>query len=590
SRHPAALTQAISGLGGVGKTQLAVQYAWQHGGEYKVVWWVRAEQPAQLAADYADLARALNLPEKDAREQEIVVEAVRKWLSINGEWLLIFDNAPDPEAVKPYLPAGRKGHVIITSRHHAWGGIAQRLDVKVLPIDDAVIFLRNRAGRPNDPDAKVLAKAMGFLPLALTQAAVYVERTGSSFARYIEILKRAEKELLASGVGAEDYDISVAAAIGLSLDKLQPASADLLILCAFLAPDDIPLDLIAAVGADLPKRLAATIADPKSFAECQGDLLSQSLIECPADGLLSVHRIVQAVVRSRLRPAQRKAWAKAAVAMMNEAFPDNIAKSPDVWPTCKRLFMHALAAASNAEGDDETLAAAAWLFNQAGEYLSLVSDLPGAKANFEKALAIDEKIFGPEHTKVAACLNNLGFVLQEQGNLPGANACFRRALAIDEKAYGLEHPDVATTVNNLGSVLVDEGDVAGAKACFQRALSIDEKTYGMDHPKLAIRTNNLGFVLDEEGNRTGAMACYQRALSIDQRTYGPNHPNVAVDLNNIGTVLVGEGNLAGAKTLFRQALGIDEEVYGREHPKVAERLNNLGWVLRLEGDLGGANA
>src|SRR5262249_21268569 len=138
STQAAALTQAIHGLGGVGKTQLAVEYAYRHAVEYDLVWWVRAEEPATLAADYAGLARPLDLPEKDAAEQALAVEAARVWLEHNRRWLLIFDNAVDPTDLERYRPRGAGGHVLITSRNPRWRGAAQPLRVEEMARKEAV--------------------------------------------------------------------------------------------------------------------------------------------------------------------------------------------------------------------------------------------------------------------------------------------------------------------------------------------------------------------------------------------------------------------------------------------------------------------
>ena len=168
--QPAALTQAIHGLGGVGKTQLAVEYAYRHGPEYSLVWWLRSEEPAALAADYAALARELNLKEKDDPNQWVVTAAVRRWLGQHGGWLLIFDNAPEPGEVAGYLPGEVLGHVLITSRNPNWGSLAAALKVPVLPREEAVDFLLHRTGQTDRQAAAQVAAALGYLPLALEQA------------------------------------------------------------------------------------------------------------------------------------------------------------------------------------------------------------------------------------------------------------------------------------------------------------------------------------------------------------------------------------------------------------------------------------
>jgi tetratricopeptide (TPR) repeat protein len=226
--------------------------------------------------------------------------------------------------------------------------------------------------------------------------------------------------------------------------------------------------------------------------------------------------------------------------------------------------------------------------NGLGMVLQELGDLEGAKEHFQRALKIDEGVYGPDHPNVARDLNNLGSALRTLGNLEGAKEHFQRALKIDEGVYGPDHPDVAIYVNNLGLVLHDLGDLEGAKENYERVLRIDEAVYGPDHPRMAIYVNNLGLVLHDLGDLEGAKENYERALKIDEGVYGPDHPSVAIRVNNLGRVLQALGDLEGAKENLQRALKIDEGVYGPEHLSVAMDVNNLGSVLEDLGDLEGA--
>ena len=630
SGQAAALTQAIHGLGGVGKTQLAIEYAYRHRADYSLAWWVRAEEPAALAGDYAALAAALDLPQKDARDQAVVVKAVCRWLEQNSGWLLVFDNAGEPADIREYLPRSAGGHVIITSRNPAWGAVARPLGVQVFDRPTSVEFLLKRTGDANQEAAGKLAEALGDLPLALEQAAAYIEATGESLSGYLRMFRERQAELL--GRSSPSSDSTVATAWEMSFDQVErrsPPAAALLNLCAFLAPNDIPLDIVQQ-AAKLPEPLAKAVADAVQFDDAIAALRRFSLVSRSGD-VLSVHRLVQAVTRERMAKEARMLWAAAAVRSVNRAFPLD---SDDVrtWPVCSRLLPHALAAADHAEPLKVAADEAGRLLNQAGIYLRgraefararacyeralkideaaygpnhpevathvnnlgrvlhEQGDLAGARACYERALKIHEAAYGPDHPNVGTCVNNLGGVLHAQGDLAGARKCFERALKIDEAAYGPDHPNVARDVNNLGSVLHDEGDLAGARACFERSLKIDEATFGPDHPDVAIRVNNLGLVLRAQGDLAGARNCYERALKIDEAVYGPDHPSVGRDVNNLGSVLQAQGDLAGARTCYERALKIDEAAYGRDHPTVANRVNNLGGVLQAQGDLAGARA
>ena len=585
SGQPATLTQAITGLGGVGKTQLALEYAYHEMQSYDTVWWIQAEDPVKLAADYAALATPLNLPEREERDQSRVIAAVRRWLEEHSRWLLVFDNAPEKKALLDYLPRGGAGHVIVTSRDPDWDGIAKSLALQVMPPAESVMFLLNRTGEKDEASAVELAAELGGLPLALEQAGAYVKAVGRTLADYLTLFREHRKELLGKG-SPLGYPATVATTWDLAFQSLGEAAVDLMNLIAHLAPDQIPREMIVNGARFFPERSSMAVADPLQFDEAMGALRRYSLIEATGEAL-SIHRLVQAVTLDRLSKADRKVWAAAAVQIVNNAFPN---KSSDVqtWAVCDRLFPHAFAAGGHAEGLRVEPQSTGRLLNQAGVYLQGRARFTEAKELFERALTIGEAAFGPNHPDVAIRVNNLGRVLQDLGDIKGAKGCFERALTIDEAARGPNHPTVAIRVNNLGLVLKDLGDLERAKGCLERALTIGEATFGPNHPNVATGVNNLGSVLRDMGDLEGARGCFERALTIGEATFGPNHPNVAIRVNNLGSVLRDMGDLERAKGCFERALKIDEATFGPNHPTVSAHVNNLGLVLQDLRDIEGA--
>ena len=585
-------TSAITGLGGVGKTQLALEYSYRHADDYQVVWWVRSEEPATLAADYASLAGRLDLPEKGSQDQRVSVEAVRCWLEKNGGWLLVFDNAQDPEELNDYLPRTGKGDVIITSRNPNWGGTAKPLPVDVFSREESVEFLKNRTGQEDGADT--LAEALGNLPLALEQAGAYIQETGISLSAYIKLFQERQKELLRRGK-PDAYPDTVATTWDLSFQKASeevPASADLLNLCAFLAPDYIPKSLLTDGVEHLPEPLASAVTDEMALNYAVAALKRYSLMTV-ADDSLSVHRLVQAVARDRLSEKERKRWAEAAVRLVNGAFPQ---ESDDVrtWALCSVLLPHALAATEHAEGLGLVSKANGRLLNQVGSYLFGRGEFHEAKSAYEQALEIEKMVYGPDHPYVATIVSNLGEIQQKMGDLAGAKKSFEWALEIDEKVYGPHNPNVATDLNNLGVVLKAVGDLASAKKGLERALEIDEKTLNPDHPYVARDLNNLGEVLRYMGDLAGAKSAFEQALKILKKSLGSDfdkHPQVAVTINNLGLVQRSMGDLEGAKEYFDLALKIDKKAFGPDfdkNPEVAVHFANLGILLKDLGDLEGA--
>ena len=640
------LTQAIHGLGGVGKTQLAKEFAYRHLADYDLVWWVASEKIEELKANFAALAIRIDPRFEQVQQQSKLVEFARDvlegkhpdlfppvgWHAVGSasacspkaertaliRWLVIFDNVEDPDHLDGCLPRGGGGHVIITSRNQHFGNKAKTLEVQTFERVESIQFLRQRCGsgrvfdpripleaalvppdsptggsktRPQPHDlANQLAAELGDLPLALAQAAAFIVETKTPFARYLELYRSRHAELWKNQQPPDDYrervDTTWSLNIG-EIDQQNPSVTALLNLCSFLAPDAIPRKLLVEQSKRLPSDLASLVSDDLKWAGAIRLLGRFSLAASDGESI-TMHRVVQAVMRDRLDDEQRKTFAAAAVKIVNHAVPGDLLTNLASWPIIQQLLPHAKESATHAEQLGIEPEATGRLLNKVGLYLRIRAEFVEAKSILERAVRIDEQAFGPDHPEVATDVNNLGGVLQALGDLPGARQAFERALKIGEQAFGPDHPQVASFVNNLGSVLHDLGDLPGARRAFVRALKIDEQAFGPDHPNVAIRVNNLGGVLRALGDLPGARQAFERALKIDEQAFGPDHPEVATDVNNLGLVLQALGDLPGARQEFERALKIDEQAFGPDHPQVAIFVNNLGNVLQDLGDLPGA--
>ena len=634
---------ALTGLGGIGKTQLAVQHAHRHAADYGLVWWLAADQPLTLVSGLADLAHRLRLDEARPGDQPAAAEAARRWLEQHEQWLLAFDNAAEPHLVRPWLPGGDTGHTLITSRFVAWGGTAHRTRLQPLDAEHSARLLQQRSGQDNPAAARALAGRLGGLPLALEQAGAYMEATETPLADYLQLLETRSTALLA--YATDDETRSVAATWEPSFQKLReraPTSADLLSVAAFLAPEDLPRDLF--VGNDtLPERLSP-LSDALAFGDALAALARYSLITPTADAF-AVHRLVQDTTRDRMTVPDQQTWTQTAVALLDAAFPSDVDElaDPQRWPRCARLLPHLLAAAEHARETTVAEAIAAALLRRGGSYLEHRGDYLAARGRLEHALALVEGARGPDHIEVAYVLDALGYLLLNQGDLAGARANLERALAINERVLGGDDPAVGRTLNVLGRVLGDQCDLAGACAHLDRALAISmaAPALGPDDPQVASILNNVGRVLRDQGDLAGAREHHERALAIkeaacalgpnhpsvgstldllgrvvgdqgdlaDARSYleralvikeaalGPNHPEVAITCWWLGVVLQGQNDplrgraqLERAQATFERVLRLDEAAYGPDHPTVARDVNNLGAVLRDRGDLDGAQA
>lgn len=525
------------------------------------------------------LARALRLDEADAPEQAVVIAAVLRWLEAHDRWLLVYDNAEDPKVVGEALPRVPSGHVLITSRNPAWGGIAGAVPLDRWERAESIAFLKERRPDGDDRAADRVADALGDLPLALDQAAAYCEQTGTTLGGYADLLEQ--------GYGAElwreprDLERTVAAVWEMSFGKVaaeSPAAAALLNLCAFFAPDGIPLSVIRAGAADLPEPLNRAAAHPVAFNAAIAALLRYSLARREGDAL-SMHRLVQAVTRDRLKPEARKGFAAPALRLVNAALP-RPADEHTNGPAVGALLPHALATADAAEALQVELETAAVVLNEAAAYHYGRGAYAEAEPLLQRSLRIRQTVLGPGHPDVAESLNNLAELYRSQGRDDEAEPLHRRSLKIREAVLGPEHPDVAESLNNLALLHVDQGRDDEAEPFFRRSLKILKTALGPEHPDVASGLNNLAELYRTQGRYAEAEPLYRRSLKIRETVLGPEHPEVAISLNNLAGLYQDQGRYGEAELLYRRSLKIRETVLGPEHPDVATGLNNLAGLYR----------
>lgn len=562
SGRPAAIVQSISGMGGVGKTSLALEYSYRFATDYNLLWWLRAEQPSSLANDYAGLAQKLELPERNALNQPEIIAAVRNWLSNNSGWLLVFDNAVDVATIAPYQPRSATGNILITSRNPVWAGIAAPLPVQELAREESVRFLLQRTNRGDEKAADRLSEVLGDLPLALAQAASYIEAKDISITDYIARLASHSKKLLEPIKGTW----------ALSVEKLRaesPLGLNLLTLSAFLAPDNIPRPL-----------LRVKAVDDLDFDDAIASLRRYGLIET-TETSIGVHRLLQQVIREDLEPAQQRAWAEQALKLVKAQFPEQ----PDdyrVWPACAPLFPHAMEAIRHAEDLQVGLGEVAALLNAAGVFEGKRGQLQNGRDLLTRSLELEEKVSGPNDPKVAIRANNLGDVLTDLGQIDLAIPKLEQALRIDEAARGPNHPFVAIRLSNLGRALLRTGDVTSSLAYANRALSIDEKALGPDDHRVALDYDLIGTILyerDAKGDLEEAAAKIIRAIEIDSKGLGENHSGVAAYWSDLGNVLAVQGKLIESYTCFRRALAIYHATLPAEHPYIRIAAHNASDLL-----------
>lgn len=328
-------THALVGLDGVGKTQIALEYAYRHIKNYHIMWWIRSEKLEDLAADYAELASHLGLPEKDYTNQKLKIEAVKRWLEDNTCWLLVFDNAQKPSELKSYLPTRGAGGVIITSRNSNWETLFEDLEVQGFEREESIEFLISRTKENNRERANDLAEALGDLPLALEQAGAFINERRISLKEYLERFRSRSindknPKLLELGGKLIAYDKIIVTTWSISIEEATsevPVSLDLLNLCSFLDPDRIPLTLLFRGAENLPEPLASAIRDERELDDAIKSLKRYSLINITENGF-SMHRLTQALIIKGLSDANNNKWETAAINLMKIAYSGEWSLAP----------------------------------------------------------------------------------------------------------------------------------------------------------------------------------------------------------------------------------------------------------------------
>jgi len=577
SGQPAALTQAIKGLGGMGKTQTAIQYAFRHRAEYRAGFSVLADLPENLISGFAGLAGLLDLVEKDAKEIASAAAAAKRWFESNDGWLLILDNVEDWNVAKEWIPSGKRGHVLITTRLQFTGKLAQGLDLPNMPQEEGADFLLLRA-KISDPSAADRAAALelsgevGGLPLALEQAGAYIEEAQLSPVEYLELYRVEGKALRAQGATVVDHD-TVAVTFTLAFEKLSEPAKNIVRMCAYLAPDAIPEDILSA-GQEPDLQFRHAVADAARYSLIQRNAKNQTV---------DIHRLVQDVVKDSLDPIIQRQWVEQALSALNARFPEDMEFKN--WPECERLLPHARIATSLALRYGLESGETAHLMHQTAWYLLWRAQYKEAEPLIRRALEIREEVLGPEHPDTARSLNDLGWLFNRRGQDMEVVPLFTRVLEIREKALGPDHPDTAFSLNNLAQVLGDQGRYEEAVMLFRRALDIRERVLGPEHPDTAFSLNSLGGHFREHGKYDEAEPLLKRALAIREAVLGPQHPSTSNSLHNLGELFRVQGRDKEAELFLRRALEINEKTLGPDHPDTALNLNNLAMLYEKEARL-----
>ena len=577
---------AISGMGGIGKTQIAVHYSYEFAKEYDLVYWIRSETDASLTADYETLTQTLKLPVKTKAEQVVYVNIVNTWLTnTDKKWLLVFDNVESQEKIEKLLPQKGNGHVLITSQSPNWKELGEDSQIRPFTNEETREFLQKRISEKSLEHSDKLNELLGGLPLALEQASAYMTAHGTPIEIYIKLFEEQQEELWKREIPPKDYRSTIMTTWEMAFKQIQetqPAAKQLLNLFAFFGPDDIPISIIKAYSEILPEELKIAVHNPIELEENLSAIYRYSLVGRNG-GFISFHRLVQDVIRTQIPKDKAIKWVNMAVHIMKMAFSYDI-YDMKTWTVCAQLLPHALTTAAYAEKYNTGLEEGAEIYQKTGEYLQGQAEYKRAGEAIECAITIRQEIFGERHEELAISFDSLGKIRQAQANYIEALKLHTQAFKIFEIAESLKTQQGARNMNNLGQVFHYLGEFEKAQPCYEQAISIYEIMGNKNHPDTSMCLYNLGFLLQDQGEYEKARKYQEEALFIRRSMLEENHPYIADSLNNLGTLFFEQGEFERSRSYYEESLFISRIVLGENHPDTATTLINLGEIFVNQGE------
>jgi tetratricopeptide (TPR) repeat protein len=643
---PAGSRVFLTGMGGVGKSELALQAARSALDQFSggVVQLDGRQGFEAMAAELIGFVRRsfADLLPKEGSPEELLGLCWNRWpaaASPPEPVLLVLDDLPgsaEGQSSEDRLCQGLPPRFrrLITRREEASAGVAS-INLEVLQRPDALRLLRLQAGAQGEQRidseseaADALCQAVGDLPLALVLlgARLHKQRDLAVAALLADLqAKGAEAKALKQAHPELGARLGVVESLLISWEPLSEPAKELAILLATMAAAVIPWDLVEAC-----RREDQELVEASAFGDAQAELVEAQLLQRVGDNRYQLHPLVrqflalQAQAMESLQEQWRRMLALAVAVMCREkfeqtmplalqaavepyvahiewvaehysdAFTDNDLDWPCIalgrlrenqanYPAAEHWHRHGLELCDQRHGPDHPATSPA--LNNLAALLQATNRLAEAEPLMARVVEIFENSYGNDHPNVATALNNLAQLLQATNRLAEAEPLMRRALAIDEASYGVDHPMLAITLNNLAQLLQDTNRLSEAEPLMRRALAIDKASYGLDHPNAAIHLNNLAQLLQATNRLSEAEPLMRRALAIDEASYGLDHPNVAIRLNNLAQLLKATSRLAEAEPMYRRALGIAEASLGRDHPYVALCLNNLAQLLEATNRL-----
>ena len=570
----------LFGIGGIGKSRSAVEFAYQSSSDYDAVWRIRARDPGTARADLAALSSSLHLSQVEGAQLNEQIDGVRTWLMQHGRWLLLIDDAPGPQSVSDLLPPVLPGHVIVTSQEAAgWEPLGEPIEMVAFDKTQAIDLLSIRVRKGSMEDLQALAKALGYLPLALEQAAAYMSITGVSPLAYLDRLQERGLEVFAQGQPL-DYERTVATTWKIAIEEIgtHAKASRLLNHCAFLSPEGIPRGLFD--GGD--NRFEISDGDsPRAIDEAISTLRRFSLISVNGEQL-SMHRLVQRVVRESFPRRRRRKVVANVRELLVDAWPVSDGREAQDWPACAALAPHLESFARFLRDEEDNSRSASQLLMPIAVFFASRGDLYSAATLFQEVISIADSTPVPFWFFVHT-LSEYGVVLTYLDRDGEAMEMHERAIGVIERYRQRNHLQAARHYGLAGISFLEAGELERAQNLDERALDIIRRKAPNDAPYIASALGNLGSVYHARGNPHRARELQLEALALFEQVYGPRHPEVGITLSSLSRAERDLGDLEAARRSGERAQQILAEKYGADSLEVARMTHDLGALNGIGG-------